>query len=142
MEDLKKKVLEQIEEQQAILDASTVTVEEMFKIAEKAPSLDDFEDWVDFWKARPAALTTLNAHRTLTRFKETLKMDLVKPSTRYVLTDSNLCSPSGYVFADGVFIKNHVWIETDRLPRSTNLKVFDLQKLRSKDAVYHNGEAA
>lgn len=142
MENVKQKLIDSIEEQRAIINKAGVTIDEALKIQAQAPSIDDPKKYLAFWSTNEAALVVVNAHRTLTRLEESLELDLAKPTTRYVLTDEALCNPAGFVLEDGVFIKNQVWIETDRLPRSTNLKVFDLQKLRSKDAVYHNGKAA
>lgn len=50
----------------------------------------------------------------------------VKVVTRYVLTDEPLTSPTGFSPAELVFSLNNVFIQTDRLPGTTNLKVYDM----------------
>lgn len=70
--------------------------------------------------------------------KETLNLPLAKlGSTRYLITDDDkgLISPAGY-WDDGIFVKNDVWIETDRLPRHVGpgLCVYDVKKLLSKNS--------
>ena len=70
--------------------------------------------------------------------KETLTLPLAKLGrTKYLITDDDkgLISPAGY-WNDGIFVKNDVWIETDRLPRHVGpgLCVYDVKKLLSEAA--------
>lgn len=70
--------------------------------------------------------------------KETLALPLAKlGSTKYLITndDKGLISPAGY-WNDGIFVKNDVWIETDRLPRHVGpgLCVYDVKKVLSEAA--------
>lgn len=76
--------------------------------------------------------------RELEGLQETMALPLAKiGSTRYLITnDANgLISPAGY-WDDGVFVKNDVWIETNRLPRSVGagLCVYDVQKVLGEAA--------
>ena len=62
--------------------------------------------------------------------EETLSLPLAKVGrTKYLITDGDLVSPAGY-YNDGVYVKNDVWVETNRLPRAVEgLQVFDLEKV-------------
>ena len=67
--------------------------------------------------------------------EETLSLPLAKVGrTKYLITDGDLVSPAGY-YNDGVYVKNDVWIETNRLPRSVSgLTVYDLHEIAAKAA--------
>ena len=67
--------------------------------------------------------------------EETLSLPLAKVGrTKYLITDGDLVSPAGY-YNDGVYVKNDVWIETNRLPRAVEgLSVYDLHKIAAKAA--------
>lgn len=76
--------------------------------------------------------------RELAGLQETMTLPLAQiGSTRYLITndDKGLLSPAGY-WNDGVFVKNDVWIETDRLPRSVGagLCVYDVKKVLAEAA--------
>ena len=67
--------------------------------------------------------------------EETLTLPLAKVGrTKYLITDGDLVSPAGY-YNDGVYVKNDVWIETNRLPRAVSgLTVYDLHEIAAKAA--------
>ena len=67
--------------------------------------------------------------------EETLSLPLAKVGrTKYLITDGDLVSPAGY-YNDGVYVKNDVWIETNRLPRSVSgLTVYNLHEIAAKAA--------
>ena len=67
--------------------------------------------------------------------EETLSLPLAKVGrTKYLITDGDLVSPAGY-YNDGVYVKNDVWIETNRLPRAVSgLTVYDLHEIAAKAA--------
>ena len=74
----------------------------------------------------------------LAALKETLTLPLAKiGSTRYLITDvdKGLISPAGY-WDDGIFVKNDVWIETNRLPRylGPGLCYYEVAKVLDKAA--------
>jgi hypothetical protein len=101
-----------------------------------SPSEDGFDAGFDAWniyfKENENALHVADCYAAIERFTESLNADLVEcnSSTKYILTDGSLTSPSGFSpETDKVFIKNKVWIETDRLPEHTNLKIYDLKKV-------------
>ena len=53
----------------------------------------------------------------------------VQVVTRYVLTDERLVSPTGFHPSELIFSQNNVMIQTDRLPRRSNLKCYDMTKI-------------
>jgi hypothetical protein len=74
----------------------------------------------------------------LAGLKETLTLPLAMiGSTRYLITDDDkgLISPAGY-WDDGIFVKNDVWIETNRLPRylGPGLCYYEVAKVLDKAA--------
>jgi hypothetical protein len=67
--------------------------------------------------------------------EETLSLPLAQTGlTKYLITDGDLVSPAGY-YNDGVYIKNSVWIETNRLPRAVEgLTVYNLHEIAAECA--------
>ena len=67
--------------------------------------------------------------REIAGLEETLSLPLAQTGrTKYLITDGDLISPAGY-YNDGVYIKNDVWIETNRLPRAVSgLTVYNLHE--------------
>jgi hypothetical protein len=67
--------------------------------------------------------------------EETLTLPLAQTGrTKYLITDGDLVSPAGY-YNDGVYVKNDVWVETNRLPRSVSgLTVYNLHEIAAKCA--------
>ena len=95
--------------------------------AAAAPADDDFLGFLNHCEENRAEMDAFNAYRTLEAYEETLDKPLVKATKRYVITDGDLFSPSGFDIDSLVFIQNDVWIETDRLPRTVgNLFVYDM----------------
>lgn len=82
--------------------------------------------WVDWYKGNESAIQAYHLNCEIDNLENTLAAKLASVSTRYLLTDGDLVSPSGFGADENVFIKNAVWIETDRLPKHTNLKAFDM----------------
>lgn len=70
-------------------------------------------------------------YRQLDQFRESLDLELATVTTRYLLTDGKLISPAGFSVGEPVWIKNEVWIETDRVPRYCNLNVYDMWAVQS-----------
>ena len=69
------------------------------------------------------------------RLKETLKLQLIKIDTKFVITDSDLVCPTGFTAEDKVFIQNTIMIHLDsiddlsRVPAcNVDLMVFDLEQ--------------
>lgn len=85
--------------------------------------------WLDWYKADEAAIQAYHLNCEIDNLENTLAAKLASVSTRYLLTDGDLVSPSGFGVDENVFIKNAVWIETDRLPKHTNLNAFDMHKV-------------
>lgn len=75
----------------------------------------------------------VQAQRSLKGLRETVELPLAQTGRcRYLITDGDLVSPAGY-YDDGVYIKNDVWIETDRLPRHVEgLVVYDMEKVNGR----------
>jgi hypothetical protein len=73
--------------------------------------------------------------REIAGLEETLSTPLAKVGrTKYLITDGDLISPAGY-YNDGVYVKNDVWIETNRLPRAVEgLTVYNLHEIAAKQA--------
>lgn len=89
------------------------------------------EAWVDWYKADEAAIQAYHLNCEIDNLENTLAAKLASVSTRYLLTEGHLVSPAGFGVEDNVYIKNSVWIETDRLPKHTNLNAFDMHKVRA-----------
>lgn len=71
---------------------------------------------------------TANLYRELEGLRETQQLEIEKVKTRFLLTDQEeLLSPKGFYPGDGVRIKSGVWVQTDRLPRSSNLRCFEIK---------------
>ena len=86
------------------------------------------EDWLDWHQTNEAAIRAYHLNCEIDNLENTLAAKLASVSTRFLLTDGQLVSPAGFGVEDNVFIKNAVWIETDRLPKHTNLNAFDMSK--------------
>lgn len=52
----------------------------------------------------------------------------IKVTTRYVLTDEPLVSPTGFHYEELIFSLNNVFIQTNRLPAHSNLLAYDMEK--------------
>lgn len=80
-----------------------------------------------------AEIDAHNLYRQLDQFRESLDVELATVSTRYLMTDGKLISPAGFSVGEPVWIKNEVWIETDRLPRYSNLNVYDMHHVMNRN---------
>lgn len=72
----------------------------------------------------------LNVMETIKMFENSLTLDLVEITTKYIITDETLTSPSGFSPSEKVFINNNIMIQTNRLPRSLSggLSAYDASK--------------
>ena len=74
------------------------------------------------------AVTAFNDYELLDSLKETATLNIQKVEPRYLLTDQDeLISPAGFHPEDKVFIKTGQWVQTNVLPKSSNMKAFDLE---------------
>jgi len=80
-----------------------------------------------------AEIDAHNLYRELDQFRESLDVELATVSTRYLITDGKLISPAGFSVGEPVWIKNEVWIETDRAPRYSNLNVYDMHHVMNRN---------
>jgi len=129
MENIKQPLIEKIAEIKAEIAVLAVDREKANTVLAAAPSTKDIDAWMDYCSANRDAMSADLLYRDLDAFQKTLDLPLAKVATRYVITDGELISPAGYHPETGVYIKNDVWIETDRLPRSlSGLKAYDVQK--------------
>jgi len=134
--DIKQPLIEKIAELKAEITDINIDWETAKAVFEALPRLDDIEAYMEYFKANIDAITVYRNHMTLADYEETMTMDLAQVNTRYVITDGELISPAGYHPSTGVYIKNDVWIETDRLPKSLRtlpdngrgLHYFDIEK--------------
>lgn len=127
--DIKQPLIEKIAELKAEIANSSIDWETAKAVFDAQPSLDDAEASFDYFMANGDAIDVYQNHKEVADYEETLTMDLAQVTTRYIITDGHLISPAGYHLSSGVYVKNDVWIETDRLPRMLiGLKAFDLQK--------------
>ena len=127
--DIKKPLIAKIAELKAEIADSNIDWETAKAVYDAQPSLDDAMASFEYFMANGDAIAVYQNHKEIADYEETLTMDLAQVTTRYVITDGNLISPAGFHPSTGVYIKNDVWIETDRLPRMlSGLKAFDLQK--------------
>ena len=72
-------------------------------------------------------------YRQLDQFRESLDVELATVTTRYLITDGKLISPAGFSVDEPVWIKNEVWIETNRVPRYSNLNVYYMHHVVSRN---------
>ena len=74
------------------------------------------------------AVTAFNDYELLDSLKETATLNIQKVETRYLLTDKDeLISPAGFHPDEKVFIQTGQWVQTNMLPKSSNMKAFDLE---------------
>ena len=74
------------------------------------------------------AITASNDYYLLDNLKETATLNIQKVETRYLLTDQDeLISPAGFLPEEKVFIQTGQWVQTNVLPKSSNMKAFDLE---------------
>ena len=138
--DLQKIVQEKIEALTAKLDALNVSREVADKESAKLREIMDHAleaeekvsraDWVSSIKNTidMNAITASNDYDLLDNLKETATLNIQKVETRYLLTDQEeLISPAGFHPEDKVFIKTGQWVQTNVLPKSSNMKAFDLE---------------
>lgn len=127
---IKTTLLRKIREQQAIIDAGSISVDEAnAETAKVSQALESGEGELlksIFADMHEDASAVSNAASYRDLLKVSLTQDLIHVPTKYVITDGDLISPSGFHTDDRVFVKNAVCILTDELPRllSVNLKVY------------------
>ena len=127
--DIKKPLIAKIAELKAEIADSNIDWETAKAVYDAQPSFDDAMASFEYFMANGDAIAVYQNHKEIADYEETLSMDLAQVTTRYVITDAYLISPAGFHPSSGVYVKNDVWIETDRLPRMlSGLKAFDLQK--------------
>tara|TARA_R100001443_G_scaffold1663_1_gene5919 strand:+ start:504 stop:911 length:408 start_codon:yes stop_codon:yes gene_type:complete len=132
--DLQQIVQEKIETLTAKLDALNVSREaadqESAKLREimNGPleveeKVSTVENTIDM-----NAITASNDYYLLDNLKETATLNIQKVKTRYLLTDQDeLISPAGFHPEEKVFIQTGQWVQTNVLPKSSNMKAFDLE---------------
>ena len=132
--DLQQIVQEKIETLTAKLDALNVSREaadqESAKLREimNGPleveeKVSTVENTIDM-----NAITASNDYYLLDNLKETATLNIQKVETRYLLTDQDeLISPAGFHPEEKVFIQTGQWVQTNELPKSSNMKAFDLE---------------
>ena len=129
---IKTAILGKIREQQAIIDAGSISVNEANEVTArwcKALLSEDVETLKSIDEQMPDdAAAISNAASSVEMLKVSLASNLVHVPTKYVITDSDLISPSGFHPDDKVYIKNAVFIMTDSLPGSfsNNLKAYEV----------------
>ena len=132
--DLQQIVQEKIETLTAKLDALNVSREaadqESAKLREimNGPleveeKISTVENTIDM-----DAITASNDYYLLDNLQETTTLNIQKVETRYLLTDQDeLISPAGFHPDEKVFIQTGQWVQTNVLPKSSNMKAFDLE---------------
>ena len=74
------------------------------------------------------AITASNDYYLLDNLKETATLNIQKVETRYLLTDQDeLISPAGFHPEEKVFIQTGQWVQTNVLPKSSNMNAFALE---------------
>lgn len=131
MENIKQPLIKKIAEAKAEIAELGIDFDTAKSIWDAQPSIDDLDALREFYssKANTDALTAYRLYLDIEAYQVTMDLPLAKVETRYVITDGTLISPAGFYLDSGVYVKNNVWIETDRLPRSlSGLKAYDVQK--------------
>jgi len=136
MENIYQPVIEKIEAARAVVANANIDQATAKAIWEAAPDIDeDIHAWAEYHKANDVALSAHMAYGEIDRCSETLALPLAKPETRYVITDGDLISPAGFYCDSGVYVRNDLWVETNRLPRSlVNAKAYDMKKVAQEMA--------
>ena len=131
-EQIKEALQTQISEQQAVIDAGSITVAEAEAATGKindAIEIEDVESLKSIFESIPDdAAAISNAASSVEMLKVSLAQNLVHVTTKYIITDSDLVSPSGFHPDDKVFVRNAIFIMTDSLPSSLsdNLKAYEV----------------
>ena len=134
MEMIKQQLAEKIAKMESELSAISIDRATAKKVSDAQPELKNLVDWLKYYEANEAELEAANLYRQIDMFQETMQIELATVRTRYLLTDAGLQSPAGFDIDSGVWVKNSVWIETDRLPRHSNLQCYDMQEIAAKYA--------
>lgn len=132
--DLQQIVQEKIEALTAKLDALNVSREaadqESAKLREIMNGPLEVEENISLIEKTidMNAVTAFNDYELLDSLKETATLNIQKVETRYLLTDQDeLISPAGFHPDEKVFIQTGQWVQTNVLPKSSNMKAFDLE---------------
>ena len=129
MENIKQPLIEKIAEAKAEIAKLNIDFDTAKSVHDAAPSLKEIDAWMNYCNANHDAMSVYRLYMDIEAYQVTLDLPLVKVETRFVITDGELLSPPGFHPETGVYIKNPVWIEADRLPQSlSGLKAYDVQK--------------
>ena len=136
MENIYQPVIEKIEAARAVVAEANIDQITAKLSVDAAPNIDeDIYAWAEYYKDNEMAMRANLAYDEIDACTETLSLSLAKPETRYVITDGDLISPAGFHCDSGVYVRNDLWIETDRLPRSlVNAKAYDMKKVAQEMA--------
>ena len=104
------------------------------KVWDAQPKLENLDEWCKYHEAHDDEIEAANLYRQIDMLKETVDIELATVRTKYLLTDDQLQSPAGFALDSGVWVKNSVWIETDRMPQYSNLKCYDMDAVAAKFA--------
>lgn len=136
MSNLKQIVIAKLADAESRLAALDVDADTAKSIVDAWPDIDDgVEAWASYYEQNADAIHANNLVGEIKGLKETLNADLARPQTRYVITDGKLVSPAGFTCESGVYIRNELWIETDRKPRHWSGNCYDMEKVRQQMGV-------
>jgi hypothetical protein len=119
---IRNQLEQKINEQQKVVAAGSISVA---SAKEATARWNDALDALDVEGLKsideqmaPDAAAISNAANLIESLKVSLALDLIHVATKYVITDRDLISPSGFHTEDRVFVKNSVFILTNDLPGS------------------------
>ena len=117
----KTNLIAQIAKIEATIATYTISIEDSKAASDRMCELfklDDFTPHVEEIKALAGKGALINDTRALAAFNETLNADLMKISTRYVVTNTDsLISPAGFHPDEKVYLQTAIAIHTDSLKR-------------------------
>ena len=130
MHNIKQPLINKIAELREEIATYNIDLEQATSVYDAAPSTKDPQAFVDFYEANYGAMQVVCLSREVDEYQKTLSLPLATISTRYIITDGSLVSPAGFHPSTGVYIKNNIWIETNRLPRHLDggLNAYDMNK--------------
>jgi hypothetical protein len=130
MNNIKQPLIKEIAELREELATLNIDLESAQLVRDAGEELYGTEAFFDFFMENADEMRVVSIHNEIEMYEKTLTLELALITTRYLITDAPLTSPAGFHPSSNVYIKNNVWIETNRLPRHLGggLNAHDMHK--------------
>jgi uncharacterized protein YaaQ len=121
---IRNQLEQKINEQQKVVDAGSISVDEAnafnakIMLALESENVDQVKSIVKQMPEDAAAISSAAGYIERLKISLTQEMIHVPAACAYVITDGDLVSPSGFHADDRVFLKNEVFMMTDKRPGS------------------------